>query len=117
MAWSDPHCTCESSWGLVRWDLVAAINDQCPRPGLWISATSAADEAVTLFHNGAYSFAGNLLAPIFRVSGLRAEVHRSEAVHTQRRYEYGQTILVSVRGGGLRHQSQCLIVTDSMCRH
>ena len=76
-------------------DLAAAISNQYPRLTLSVSASSAAESASTLFQNWAYSFAGNLLAPIFRGGALRAEVDRTEAVRTQRLYEYGQTILTA----------------------
>lgn len=90
-------------------DLAAAISDQYPRLSLSISATSATQGASNLFQNWAYSFAGNLLAPIFRGGELRAEVDRSEAVRTQRLYEYGQTILTAfqeVEDALIREQKQ-----------
>jgi outer membrane protein TolC len=59
------------------------------------SASTAAESAQDLFQTWAYSFAGNLLAPIFRGGELRAEVDRSAAVKQQRLYEYGQTILTA----------------------
>ena len=74
-------------------DLAAAISDQYPRITLSASGSTIADSATDLFETWAYSFAGNLLAPIFRGGSLRAEVDRSEAVRTQRLYEYGQTML------------------------
>jgi len=76
-------------------DLAAAISNQYPRLTLSASASSAAESASDLFQTWAYSFAGNLLAPIFRGGALRAEVDRTEAVRTQRLYEYGQTILTA----------------------
>ena len=76
-------------------DLAAAISDQFPRLSLSASASTAAESAQDLFQTWAYSFAGNLLAPIFRGGELRAEVDRSAAVKQQRLYEYGQTILTA----------------------
>lgn len=78
-------------------DLAAAISNQYPRLTLSASVSSATGGASALFENWAYSFAGNLLAPIFRGGELRAEVDRTEAVRTQRLYQYGQTILTAFR--------------------
>ncbi len=76
-------------------ELAAAISNQYPRLTLTASASSAAESASDLFQSWAYSFAGDLLAPIFRGGALRAEVDRTEAVRTQRLYEYAQTILTA----------------------
>ncbi len=78
-------------------ELAAAISNQYPRLTLSVSASSAADNAASLFQEWAYSFAGNLLAPIFRGGELRAEVDRSESVKQQRLYEYAQTTLTAFR--------------------
>ncbi|MFB6248284.1 MAG: efflux transporter outer membrane subunit [Salinibacter sp.] len=78
-------------------DLAAAISDQYPRLTLSASGSTIAGSATDLFETWAYSFAGNLLAPIFRGGELRAEVDRAEAARTQRLYEYGQTILTAFR--------------------
>ncbi len=78
-------------------DLASAISNQFPRLTISASATTAADNAGSLFEEWALSFAGNLLAPVFYGGQLRAEVDRSEAVKQQRLYEYGQTILVAFR--------------------
>lgn len=90
-------------------DLAAAISDQYPRISLSASGSTIADSATDLFETWAYSFAGNLLAPIFRGGSLRAEVDRSEAVRTQRLYEYGQTMLTAfqeVEDALVREQKQ-----------
>ena len=90
-------------------DLAAAISDQYPRITLSASGSTIADSATDLFETWAYSFAGNLLAPIFRGGALRAEVDRSEAVRTQRLYEYGQTMLTAfqeVEDALVREQKQ-----------
>ena len=90
-------------------DLAAAISDQYPRISLTASGSTIADSATDLFETWAYSFAGNLLAPIFRGGALRAEVDRSEAVRTQRLYEYGQTMLTAfqeVEDALVREQKQ-----------
>ena len=76
-------------------DLAAAISDQYPRLTLSASGATVAESATDLFQSWAYSFVGNLLAPIFRGGALRAEVDRTEAVRTQRLYEYGQTVLTA----------------------
>ena len=76
-------------------DLAAAISDQYPRLTLSVSGSTVAESATALFESWAYSFASNLLAPIFRGGALRAEVDRTEAVRTQRLFEYGQTILTA----------------------
>jgi len=76
-------------------DLAAAISNQYPRLTLSVSASTAASTAQDLFQSWAYAFAGDLLAPIFRGGALRAEVDRTEAVRTQRLYEYGRTILTA----------------------
>lgn len=78
-------------------DLASAISSQYPRLTLSASASSATESASNLFEEWAYSFAGNLLAPIFYGGELRAEVDRTEAVKQQRLYEYGQTVLVAFR--------------------
>lgn len=76
-------------------ELAAAISDQYPRITFTASGSTIADSATDLFETWAYSFAGNLLAPIFRGGSLRAEVDRTEAVRTQRLYAYGQTMLTA----------------------
>ena len=90
-------------------DLAAAISDQYPRLTFSVSASTAATTAGNLFQEWAYSFAGNLLAPIFRGGELRAEVDRTEAVKQQRLYQYGQTILTAfqeVEDAIVREQKQ-----------
>lgn len=90
-------------------DLAAAISDQYPRITLLASGSTISESATALFENWAYAFAGNLLAPIFRGGELRAEVDRTEAVRTQRLYEYGQTILTAfqeVEDALVREQQQ-----------
>ncbi len=90
-------------------DLAAAISDQYPRITLTASGSTIADSATDLFQTWAYSFAGNLLAPIFKGGELRAEVDRNEAVRTQRLYEYGQTMLTAfqeVEDALVREQKQ-----------
>lgn len=76
-------------------DLAAAISNQYPRLSFTASASTAANNAGSLFEEWALSFAGNLLAPIFYGGELRAEVDRTEAVAQQRLFEYGQTVLVA----------------------
>jgi NodT family efflux transporter outer membrane factor (OMF) lipoprotein len=78
-------------------DLATAISDQYPRLTLSVSGSTVAGGATNLFQTWAYSFAGNLLAPLFRGGALRAEVDRTAAVRTRRLYEYGQTILTAFR--------------------
>lgn len=78
-------------------DLASAISNQYPRLTLSASATTSADNAANLFEDWVLSFAGNLLAPIFRGGELSAEVDRTEAVKQQRLYEYGQTVLIAFR--------------------
>lgn len=78
-------------------DLASAISNQYPRLTLSASASTAADNAENLFETWVYSFAGNLLAPIFRGGELRAEVDRTDAVKQQRMYEYAQTTLTAFR--------------------
>lgn len=90
-------------------DLAAAISDQYPRLTLSAFGSTVADSATDLFQTWAYSFAGNLLAPIFRGGELRAEVDRTEAVRTQRLYEYGQATLTAfqdVEDALIREQQQ-----------
>jgi len=90
-------------------DLAAAISDQYPRLTLSASGSTIAGSATDLFETWAYSFAGNLLAPLFRGGELRAEVDRTEAVRTQRLFEYGQTILTAfqeVEDALIREQQQ-----------
>lgn len=78
-------------------DLAAAISSQYPRLSFSASVTTNANSANNLFENWVYSFAGNLLAPIFYGGELSAEVDRSEAFKKQRLYEYGQVVLVAFR--------------------
>ncbi len=90
-------------------DLAAAVSNQYPRLTLSASASSAADNAANLFQEWATSFAGNLLAPIFRGGELRAEVDRTESVKQQRLYEYAQTTLTAfqdVEDALVREQKQ-----------
>lgn len=76
-------------------DLAVAITNQYPRLTLSADVSSAASNASALFETWAYSFAGNLLAPIFKGGALRAEVDRAEAVKKQRLYTYGQATLTA----------------------
>lgn len=78
-------------------DLAAAISNQYPRLTLSAAASSAETDAARLFQDWAYSFAGNLLAPLFRGGELRAEVDRTRAVKDQRLHEYAQTTLTAYR--------------------
>ncbi len=90
-------------------DLASAISNQYPRLTLSASLTSSSNTAGNLFEEWATSFAGNLLAPIFRGGELSAEVDRLEAVKKQRLYEYGQTILTAfqeVEDALIREQKQ-----------
>lgn len=88
----------KSAFNLVKAadrDLASAISNQYPRLTLSASLTTSSNTAGNLFEEWAASFAGNLLAPIFRGGELSAEVDRLEAVKKQRLYEYGQTILTA----------------------
>ena len=76
-------------------ELAVAITNQYPRLTLTAGVSTVADNASSLFETWAYSFAGNLLAPLFRGGALRAEVDRAEAVKERRLYEYGQTVLTA----------------------
>ena len=102
----------KSAFNLVKAadrDLAAAISNQYPRLTLSASLTSSSNTAGNLFEDWATSFAGNLLAPIFRGGELSAEVDRLEAVKKQRLYEYGQTILTAfqeVEDALIREQKQ-----------
>ena len=102
----------KSAFNLVKAadrDLASAISNQYPRLTLSASLTSSSNTAGNLFEEWATSFAGNLLAPIFRGGELSAEVDRLEAVKKQRLYEYGQTILTAfqeVEDALIREQKQ-----------
>ncbi|PAU93758.1 hypothetical protein CK503_11300 [Aliifodinibius salipaludis] len=102
----------KSAFNLVKAadrDLASAISNQYPRLTLSASLTSSSNTVEDLFENWAASFAGNLLAPIFRGGELSAEVDRLEAVKKQRLYEYGQTILTAfqeVEDALIREQKQ-----------
>ena len=78
-------------------DLAAAISNQYPRLTFTASLATTGETADDLFQSWIASFAGNLLASIFRGGQLSAEVDRAEAVKNQRLYEYGQTTLVAFR--------------------
>ena len=77
--------------------MAAAISNQYPRLTLNASGTSLSAPADALFQQWAYSFAGDLLAPLFYGGELRAEIDRTEAVRQQRLYTYAQTVLVAFR--------------------
>lgn len=102
----------KSAFNLVRAadrDLASAISNQYPRLTLSVSVTTSADNADSLFEEWAMSFAGNLLAPIFRGGELSAEVDRLEAEKKQRLYEYGQAVLTAfqeVEDALIREQKQ-----------
>ncbi|MEX0686696.1 MAG: TolC family protein [Balneolales bacterium] len=76
-------------------DLAFAINNQFPKLTLSATLTTPGTNSGSVFDEWALSFMGNLLAPIFYGSQLRAEVDRNEAITQQRIYEYGQTILIA----------------------
>ncbi|MEL7833821.1 efflux transporter outer membrane subunit [Fodinibius sp. Rm-B-1B1-1] len=90
-------------------DLASAISNQYPRLTLSVSLNSSSNTAGGLFEEWVSSFAGNLLAPIFRGGELSAEVDRLEAVKKQRLYEYGQSVLTAfqeVEDALVREQKQ-----------
>lgn len=76
-------------------DLAAAISNQYPRLSISASTSLRANELDNVFENWAYSFAGNIFAPIFFGGELSAEVDRNEAVKNQRLFEYGQAVLTA----------------------
>ena len=102
----------KSAFNLVKAadrDLASAISNQYPRLTLSASLNSSSNTAGNLFEEWATSFAGNLLAPIFRGGELSAEVDRIEAVKQQRLYQYGQSVLTAfqeVEDALIREQKQ-----------
>lgn len=78
-------------------DLASAISSKYPRLSISGNTSLRSNSFDNLLREFAYSFAGNILAPIFYGGQLRAEVDRNEAVKQQRLYEYGQTVLIAFR--------------------
>jgi NodT family efflux transporter outer membrane factor (OMF) lipoprotein len=78
-------------------DLATAISSQYPRISLTASISSSGNEAGSLFEDWMRTFAGNLIAPVFRGGELKAEKSRAEAVKNQQVYFYGQTVLNAFR--------------------
>jgi len=76
-------------------DVARAISAKYPRLSINASTSLRSNNLQNLLRDFAYSFAGNLLAPIYYGKELRAEVERSEAVKNQRWYEYGQIVLLA----------------------
>ncbi len=76
-------------------DLAAAISSKYPRLSISGNASLRSNSFDNLLQEFAYSFAGNILAPIFYGGRLNAEVDRNEAVKQQRLYEYGQAVLIA----------------------
>lgn len=76
-------------------DLASAISSKYPRLSISASSSLRANNLAEVFKNWAYSFAGNIFAPLFFGGELRAEVDRAEAVRNQRLYEYGQSVLTA----------------------
>lgn len=78
-------------------ELAAAISSQYPRLSFSGNASLRSNNFQNLLRDWAYSFGGNLFAPIFFAGELRAEVDRTESVKNQRLYEYGQAVLIAFR--------------------
>jgi NodT family efflux transporter outer membrane factor (OMF) lipoprotein len=78
-------------------ELAAAIANRYPRLTLDASLATEESDASDLFDDWLRSFAGSLLAPLFRGGALAAEVERSEAVRGRRVAEYGQATLTAFR--------------------
>jgi outer membrane protein, multidrug efflux system len=76
-------------------DVARAISAKYPRISVNASTSLRSNNLQNLLRDFAYSFAGNLLAPIYYGKELRAEVERSEALKNQRWYEYGQIVLLA----------------------
>ena len=77
-------------------DLASAMSARYPRIS-FTAQLSTSGSAEQLFRDWAWSFSGNLLAPLFYGGELQAEADRNEAVKNQRLYEYGQTVLTAFR--------------------
>lgn len=71
--------------------------NQYPRLSVSASTSLRSNNFKSIFKDWAYSFAGNLFAPIFYGGELNAEIDRNEAVKNQRLYEYGQAVLTAFR--------------------
>lgn len=78
-------------------DLAAAISNRYPRLSVSASTSLRSNNFKQIFKDWAYSFAGNIFAPIFYGGELNAEIDRNEAVKNQRLYEYGQAVLTAFR--------------------
>lgn len=78
-------------------DTAAAVSAQFPRISLRAGLSSSDDGAEELFRDWAWSFAANLVAPLYDAGRLEAEADRRRALENQRLYEYGQSVLVSFR--------------------
>ena len=90
-------------------DLAQAIRSKYPRISLDVIGQSQGGNFNNLFQDWAYSLAGNIIAPLFYGGRLNAEVERTEAVHNQLLYQYGQNLLVAfqeVEDALIREQKQ-----------
>ena len=76
-------------------EMAQAIRAKYPRLSLSLTGDVISEGYNSLFQDWAYTLAGNLVAPLFYGGRIRAEVDRSEAVKSQRIYEYGQTVLIA----------------------
>ncbi|MEP1213985.1 MAG: efflux transporter outer membrane subunit [Marinobacter sp.] len=91
----------QQAWRVVRaadQDLAAAISNRFPRFSIEASVNSQASDAGDMFDNWLATLAGNLLVPLVDGGERRAEVRRSEAVLEELVQEYGQAVLVAIRG-------------------
>lgn len=77
-------------------DLASAMSARYPRIS-FTAQLSTSGNVDQLFRDWAWSFSGNLLAPLFYGGELQAEADRNEAVKNQRLFEYGQRVLIAFR--------------------
>jgi len=78
-------------------EVAAAISNKYPRLSLNASTSLRSNNFEGIFKSWAYSFAGNLVAPVFYGGELQAEVDRTKAVKNQLLYDYGQAVLTAFR--------------------
>jgi len=76
-------------------DLASAISNRYPRLSINANFQARANNFSQLFEGWAYSFAGNLVGPIFYGGRLKAEADRTEAVKNQLLNDYYQVVLQS----------------------
>lgn len=90
-------------------EVASAFSSKFPRLSVDITAAVRSNTFGNLLQSLAFSFAGNLLAPIFYGGRLSAEVDRTKAVKEQMLLQYGESVLTAfqeVENALVREQKQ-----------